>query len=293
MINIHGPWTSKNGKNKIRIIQDGNKFEGYVGNAEEAKISLGTISKRTLNFKQTWHKGVNKGAVATVYGRLTSDNGNILLEFEGTRANGRAMKGKNAIYRDSIIGSWTPLSCANGETWRFNLVNKRDITGHYESVQIPDRMKISGKCERENENYFTIYLHMSAGRREAIRGEYRCPNLILNMPRNLGHQTVLLVRKSPEAMPQSEEYDPESIELTEGGYSISLIDTSLSSGKQPVRLDSNILSGAGKEYPTKRQPSDESQREDLRTELLSRHLPKTGSGCCCGSTENRLRCTLQ
>jgi len=291
MINIHGPWTSKNGKNKIRIIQEGNKFEGYVGNADEAKISLGTISKRTLNFKQTWHKGVNKGAVATVYGRLTSDNGNILLEFEGTRANGKAMKGKNAIYRDSIIGSWTPLSCSNGETWRFNLVNKRDIIGHFESVQRPDRLKITGQCDRENEDCFTIYLHTGAGRREAIRGEYKCPHLILNMPRNLGPQPVLLVRKSPEAMPQSEEYDPESLEQTEGG-SATFVNTSLSSGKQPARYASNALSAGGKEYPTKRQPSDEYQREDLRAELLSPHLPKTGSGCCCSSTETRFRCTL-
>jgi len=292
MINIHGMWTSKNGKNKIRIIQDGDKFEGYVGNADEAKISLGTISKRTLNFKQTWHKGINKGAVATVYGRLTSDNGNILLEFEGMRANGRGMKGNNAIYRDSLIGSWTPLAGSSGETWRFNLVNNRDIIGHYESVQITDRMVISGKCDEENNNYFTIYLHMSAGRKEAIRGEYRCPNLILSMPRSLGHQTVRLVRRQPEAMPQSEEYDPESQDLTEGGGSQSHKNTSLSSTKRPARYDSNVKSAP--EFPTRAQAFDSlSKREDLRTALLPTHLQKTEKNCCCCNMEIRSCCTVQ
>jgi len=292
MINIHGTWTSKNGKNKIRIIQNGDKFEGYVGNADEAKISLGTISKRTLNFKQTWHKGVNKGAVATVYGRLTSDNGNILLEFEGMRANGRGMKGKNAIYRDSIIGSWTPLKGSSGETWRFNLVNKREITGHYESAQITDRMMISGECDKENGNYFTIYLHMSAGRQEAIRGEYRCPNLILCMPRSLGHQTVLLVRKPPEQMPQSEEYDPDSQEPTDGG-SESQKNPSLSSTKRPARYDSNVVRIPETKFPTHGKSLDDHQREDLRTALLPPE-PRTSyqkQSCC--NTENRSCCILQ
>jgi len=293
MINIHGTWTSKNGKNKIRIIQNGDKFEGYVGNADEAKISLGTISKRTLNFKQTWHKGVNKGAVATVYGRLTSDNGNILLEFEGMRANGRGMKGHNAIYRDSLIGSWTPLKGRSGEIWRFNLVNKRDIIGHYESVQITERMVISGKCDEENSNYFTIYLHMT-GRKEAIRGEYRCPNLILSMPRSLrslGHQTVLLVRRPPEAMPQCEEYDPESQDLTEGG-SQSHKNTSLSSTKRPARYDSNVKRVP--EFPIRAQAFDDyNKREDLRTTLLPTHLNHREKNCCCCNMEIRSCCTVQ
>jgi len=292
MINIHGTWTSKTGKNKIRIIQNGDKFEGYVGNADEAKISLGTISKRTLNFKQTWHKGVNKGAVATVYGRLTSDNGNILLEFEGMRANGRGMKGKNAIYRDNLIGSWTPLSGSNGETWRFNLENKRDITGHYESVQIRDRMVISGQCDKDNGNYFTINLHMSAGRQEAIRGEYRCPNLILCMPRSLGHQTVLLVRKPPEQMPQSEEYDPDSQDNTKGESSLSRKNTSLSSTKRPIRYDSNVVSAPEKKFPIHSLPFDESQREDLRTALLTPQTRRSQKQGCC-NTEDRSCCTLQ
>jgi len=289
MINIHGTWTSKNGKNKIRIIQDGDKFEGYVGNADEAKISLGTISKRTLNFKQTWHKGNNEGAVATVYGRLTSDNGNILLEFEGMRANGMGIKGRNAIYRDSLIGSWTPLSGSSGETWRFNLVNNRDITGHYESLQITDRMVISGQCDKENGNYFTIYLHMSDERAEAIRGEYRCPNLILSMPPGLGHQKVLLVRKPPEAMPQCEEYDPDSLDITEG-LSQSRKDTSLSSAKRPARYSSNVMNAP--QYPTRTQ-LDEYQREDLRAALLSPHIKKTENNCCCCNMEIRSCCTLQ
>jgi len=291
MINIHGTWTSKNGKNKIRIIQNGDKFEGYVGNADEAKISLGTISKRTLNFKQTWHKGVNKGAVATVYGRLTSDNGNILLEFEGMRANGRGMKGKNAIYRDSIIGSWTPLSGSSDETWRFNMVNKREITGHYESVQITGRMMISGECDKENRKYFTIYLHMSPERQEAIRGEYRCPNLILCMPRSLGHQTVLLVRKPPEQMPQSEEYDPESQETTDGG-SESQKDPSLSSTKRPARYASNVVRKPEIKFPNQAQSFDNYQREDLRTALLPPETTRPQNQFCC-NTENRVCCTLQ
>merc|ERR550534_3565094 len=105
------------------------KFEGYVGSPDDVKITLGTISGRTMNFKQTWHKGKNKGAVATVYGKLTTDRSTILLEFEGTRSNGKGMKGKNAIFRDSLLGSWTPMGLIeNGDIWNFNLNdNKLDI----------------------------------------------------------------------------------------------------------------------------------------------------------------------
>jgi len=200
MINIHGPWTSISGMNRIRFIQKWDKFSGYVGSQDESKITLGTISGRSLNFKQTWHKGVNKGAVATVYGKLTSDNGNILLEFEGTRADSRLIKGKSVIYRDNLIGSWMPMSGAIGDTWLFNMLNKRDISGYYDSTQFKERVKITGHRNQEDGNFFDINLQMN-GVPEEIQGEYRCPKLILSLPRDFGHQTLVLVRKPPDALP--------------------------------------------------------------------------------------------
>jgi len=134
IVDIHGDWISRDGNNKINLIQTLDKFEGFVGNRDDVKITLGTISGRTLNFKQSWHRGRNKGAVATVYGKLTSDSSTILLEFEGMRANGKGMKGKNAIFRENLIGTWTPMGLSgNGDVWFFRLKNRLDITGYYET----------------------------------------------------------------------------------------------------------------------------------------------------------------
>merc|ERR1719320_793423 len=99
---------------------------------------------RTLNFKQTWHEGVNKGAVATVYGKLSSDEGTILLDFEGMRANGRSMKGRNAIYRQSLVGTWVPMGMSgNGDVWRFALEpNRQDITGYFLHARFNERVEL-------------------------------------------------------------------------------------------------------------------------------------------------------
>merc|ERR1719320_718622 len=102
---------------------------------------------RTLNFKQTWHEGVNKGAVATVYGKLLSDGGTILLDFEGMRANGRAMKGRNAIYRQSLVGTWVPMGLTgSGDVWRFVLEkNRQDITGYFLHSILNERVELRGR----------------------------------------------------------------------------------------------------------------------------------------------------
>jgi len=261
MIDINGLWSSKNGVNKILIIQSGDRFEGYVG--DEANISLGTISQRALNFKQTWHSGENEGAVATVYGRLTNDNGHILLEFEGMRANGKVMKGKNAICRGNIMGSWIPMSGTRGDTWVFNLVNDIEINGRYDSRHFKDPIKMTGHRNQENRNFFIVYLELYGGRSERIQGEFRSPNIILSLSPGLGNQTLTLVRKPPEAMPDYEEYEPY--------YSLSLeskseihdpvYNASLSSMKRPCRYESTV---------TNDQVSQSHyNKEDLRRELLS------------------------
>lgn len=283
MINIHGPWTSKNGMNRIRIIQKWDKFEGWVGNQEDSKISLGSISGRTLNFKQSWHKGVNKGAVATVYGRLTSDNGNILLEFVGMRADGREIKGRSAIYRDNLIGSWIPMSGGSGDTWLFNMLNERDITGYYDSNRFNDRVMITGHRNQEDGNFFIVYLKVN-GITEEVRGEYRCPNLKLSLPQSFGRQTQILVRKPPESLPPYQEYEPESSQTTTTDSKTNLLKgLSFSSRNRPCRFESQFL----------QQTHDESQHyDDIQSAFLQVH-DRQYCCCCYCNMEIRSCCILQ
>jgi len=284
VININGGWTSKDGKNKIRFTQSLDKFEGYVGRADEVKISLGTISERTLNFKQTWHKGVNKGAVATVYGQMTSDGGTILLEFEGMRANGRGMKGRNAIYRENLVGSWITLGLGgSGDVWRFILgSNNQNITGYYFNSSLNDRVELLG--QRINDNFFMVSLPSSEGRTTVVRGEYRCPNIILVLPPSLGNKTIILGRKPPECMPRYEEYEPQPMPSEESSAQTSEMGE-LSSNKRPFRGESNTA--MSEQLVSCNWPSSKPESEDLRTPLMSCvsvpfEREQSQRNCCCG-----------
>jgi len=285
IINIHGVWTSRDGKNKINFLQTLDKFEGFVGDQDDVKITLGTISERKLNFKQAWLKGRNKGAVATVYGRLTRDNSTILLEFEGMRANGNGMKGKNTIFRESLIGSWTPMGVSeSGSIWHFSLENRWDITGFYDNTTLNKRVPLMGQRSKEDVNFFTISLQQENGKWDSskINGEYRCPSIILT----LRNRNVMLVRKQLEKMPKYEEYDP--LPLSQDNSDSEMIfctsDTSFSSRKRPFRDDSKVPER--KEQPNKSEPLRESvcQPEDLRARLLDPASVKKRTRkkyCCC------------
>jgi len=285
IINIHGVWTSRDGKNKINFLQTLDKFEGFVGDQDDVKITLGTISERKLNFKQAWLKGRNKGAVATVYGRLTRDNSTILLEFEGMRANGNGMKGKNTIFRESLIGSWTPMGVSeSGSIWHFSLENRWDITGFYDDTKLNKRVPLMGQRSKEDVNFFTISLQQENGKWDSskISGEYRCPSIILA----LRNRNVILVRKKLENMPKYEEYDP--LPLSQDKSDSEMIfctsDTSFSSRKRPFRDDSKVLER--KEQSNKSEPLRESasQCEDLRARLLVPASVKERTRkkyCCC------------
>jgi len=265
IIDINGGWTSQDGKYKIDIKQKYDKFEGFVGDQDEIEISLGTISGRTLNFKQTWHRGRNKGAVATVYGRLTTDNSTILLEFEGMRSNGRGMKGKNAIFRENLIGTWTPASLnGRGDIWYFGMKKNGDIAG-YHDTKLKDRILLRGKRSQEDANFFTISMQWENGRWNAanIKGEYRCPGIVLT----IGDRNVVLRRKRQETMPTFKEYDilPISRMESESVLIFCLDDTSFTPTKRPFRIQSN-------------------EPEDLRTRLLppaSVHSDKKTRKRCC------------
>jgi len=284
IININGGWTSKDGKNKINLIQTRDKFEGFVGDKDDVKITLGTISERTLNFKQTWHRGRNKGAVATVYGKLTSDNSTILLEFEGMRSNGKGMKGKNAIYRESLIGTWTPMGLSgSGDIWYFSLKNERDITGYYET-KLKERVLLRGQRSQKDVNFFTISLQRKNGRWDVakIKGEYRCPSIILA----LREKNVILGRKRQETMPRYEEYDPLPLsqEDSESEMIFCTNETSFSSRKRPFRNESKVMENKNVQpYYSEPTRAPDSHPEDLRTRLLSaswRAENRTRKKCC-------------
>jgi len=280
IIDIQGGWTSRDGKNKINLIQTLDKFEGFVGDKDDVKITLGAISGRTLNFKQTWHSGRNKGAVATVYGRLTSDSSTILLEFEGMRADGRGMKGKNAIFRENMIGTWTPMGLTgSGDVWYFGLKNRRDISGYYETKG-RKRVSLKGQRSQKNVNFFTISLQKKNGKSDMakIKGEYRCPNIILSLP----DQNILLGRKRQEHKQNYAEYHPlpSAKEDSESEIIFHTNDASFSSQKRPYRNKSS-----SKPQPeTSNEPPRQidSPPEDLRTRLLPdpHQYEKTRNTCC-------------
>jgi len=276
IIDINGVWTSKDGRIKIHIIQSLDKFEGYVGSPEVVKISLGTVSKQTLNFKQTWLDGVNKGAVATVYGKLSSDASTIILDFEGMRANGRAMKGRNAIFRESIAGTWIPMGLSgSGDVWRFMLgLNNQDITGYFLQGKINERIELRGQRYWSNDNFFMVSLPSSEGDgRVVIRGEYKCPKIVLTLPPDLGNKSIVLERKPADFSPKFEEYEPVSRNQEDSSTAISMKQVSLSSQKEPFRGESEVV------YTP-------SSQLDLRTALLypidvpvnKKHI---FSQCCC------------
>jgi len=285
IINIHGVWTSKCGKNTINFIQTQDKFEGFVGDHDDVKITLGTISGRTMNFKQSWHKGRNQGAVATVYGKLTSDSSTIFLEFEGMRANGRGMKGKNTIYRQSLIGSWAPLGAVGcSDIWHFILENTWDITGFCDNTKLNKRIPLKGQRSRSDVNFFTISLQEDNGTWDTalIEGEYRCPGIILS----LGHKNIILARKRLEKMPKYEEYDPVPLsqETSESEMIFCTSENSLSSRKRPLRDESKVPKCKNDKAYKSEYVDSRNQPEDLRARLL---VPSTVDRrarkkyCCC------------
>jgi len=286
IINIHGVWTSKCGKNKINFIQRKDKFEGFVGDQDDVKITLGTISGRTINFKQSWHKGRNQGAVATVYGKLTSDSSTILLEFEGMRANGRGMKGKNTIYRQNLIGTWAPLGVVDcNEIWHFKLENSWDITGFCDNTKLNKRIPLKGQRSRRDVNFFTISLQEENEKWDTklIKGEYRCPGIVLA----LGTKNIVLVRKRVESIPKYEEYDPAPFtqEASDSEMIFCINDTSLSSRKKPLRDESKVPEFKNEQaYKSKDIDKLRNQTEDLRARLLVPSTVNRGRRkkyCCC------------
>jgi len=286
VINIHGVWTSKCGKNKINFIQTQDKFEGFVGDQDDVKITLGTISGRTLNFKQTWHKGRNQGAVATVYGKLTSDSSTILLEFEGMRANGRGMKGKNTIYRNNLIGSWAPLGVVGcSDIWHFKLENRLDITGFCDNTKLNKRIPIKGQRSQSDDNFFTISMQEENGNWDTtlIEGEFKCPGIILT----LGSKNIMLKRKRLETMPKYEEYDPVSLsqDASESEIIFCTSENSFSSRKRPLRDESKVPEYKNEQaYKSEYANESPNQPEDLRARLLvpsSVNSTTRKKYCCC------------
>jgi len=296
IIDIHGGWTSKDGKHKIQIVQTLDKFEGFVGSPEDVKISLGTISERTLNFKQTWHMGRNKGAFATVYGQLTSDSSTILLEFQGRQASGRGMKGKNEIFRENLIGSWTTYGRnernGSGDVWSFKLENSRDITGYYKPNTAKEGFSLKGQINHENTNFFTVSLLSSDKKdkkenqeKEQIKGEFKCPRIILDLPPSLGKKTVLLVRKRQESLPKYEEYDPLPLVLEEEQKCfVNGKGKSFGPKLRPVRDDSEIMQKKGFKRGEKSSQNPD-EHHDMGMRFLST-VSTVSSGrshkkCCC------------
>jgi len=289
VIDIHGGWTSKDGKHKIQIVQTQDKFEGFLGSPDDVKISLGTISERTLNFKQTWHKGKNKGAVATVYGQLTTDSSTILLEFQGRQANGRGMRGKNAIFRENLIGSWTPYgSGSEGDVWTFDLTNNQYITGLFKPMRKKKEMVLKGKMNNWDTNFFTLSLQPSDGwssqKTEEIKGEFRCPRIILDLPASLGQETILLVRKRQESLPKYEEYDPLPIvQEEEPEVFVNGKGASFGPKLRPVRDPSKVMRKLSNR--SDHSGKDSGHPEDIRARFLST-VSTVSSGrshkkCCC------------
>jgi len=285
IIDINGGWTSKDGKNKINLIQTLDKFEGFVGDADDVKITLGTISGRTLNFTQTWHKGINKGAVINVCGKLSSESSTILLEFEGMQANGIEMKGKNAIFRENLIGRWTPMGLSgSGDIWSFRLNNKVDITGYYET-KLKERVLLKGQRSPKDVNFFTISLQREDGQWNTakIQGEFRCPGIILR----IRDKNVILGRKRQEEMPRYEEYDPIASSQDSESEMIFCTKTSFSSRKRPFsRNESKELEiNNGKPYYSDSPKEPVDQPKDLRARLVvptSKDLEeRKRKKCCC------------
>jgi len=285
IINIDGVWTSKCGQNKINFIQTQDRFEGFVGDHDDVKITLGTISGRTMNFKQTWHKGRNQGAVATIYGKLTSDSSTILLEFEGMRANGRGMKGKNTLYRQNLIGSWAPMGVVGcSDIWHFKLENRWDITGYCDNTKLNKRIPLKGQRSKSDINFFTISLQEDNGKwaTTLIEGEYRCPGIILA----LGRRNLILARKRLEKMPKYEEYDP--VPLSEEASDSEMIfctnENSFSSRRRPLRDESKVPEYKNEQaYKSEYVNESRNQPEDLRARLLGPSTVdrRTRKKCCC------------
>jgi len=284
IIDINGGWTSKDGKNKVNLIQTLDKFEGSVGDADDVKITLGTISGRTLNFTQTWHRGINKGAVVNVCGKLSSESSTILLEFEGMQANGIGMKGKNAIFRENLIGTWTPTGFSGrGDIWCFRLKNKVDISGYYET-KLKERVLLRGQRSQKDVNFFTISLQREDGRWDTakIPGEFRCPGIILR----LRNKDVILGRKRQEQMPRYEEYDPLTSSQDSESEMIFCTNVSFSSRKRPSRNESKVMEINNVEpYYSDNPKEPVDQPKDLRARLVaptSKDLEeRKRKKCCC------------
>jgi len=173
---------------------------------------------------------------------LTSDGSSILLEFEGCRANGKSMKGRNAIFRDNLIGSWIPADInEGGDVWSFSLDNRLDIAGYYYDANLMKKMALQGKRCQKDPDYFTVSVQSDEEEKEII-GVYRCPHIILTLPSQLGKKSLKLTRKLLETLPNNQEYDPPSLDIETISHSIfNPTLSSLSSRKRPLRDESKAL----------------------------------------------------
>jgi len=207
VIDISGLWTSKAGNIKIHLNQTGDKFEGFVGSKDEIKISLGRISGQTINFKQTWHKGVNEGAVVTVYGTIADDTASIMMWYDGSKITGTRIEGRNFIYRDNFMGTWVPPN-RSGDIWSFCIKSGRDVSGQLVTKRSTKPVALTGQRDETNDNCFTF--SMESDRSKVIKGEYNCPNVTLSFPSSQGGMRKIKLSRKQESMNRKfQEYYPE------------------------------------------------------------------------------------
>jgi len=208
VMDISGRWTSKAGNIKIHLTQTGDKFEGFVGSEDEIKISLGRISGQTINFKQTWHKGVNEGAVVTVYGTVANDAASIMMWYDGSRITGKRIEGRNFIYRDNFMGTWVP-SNRSGDIWSFIIKSGGDVSGQLITRRSTKPLALVGERDEANESCFTFSVESDMSK--VITGEYKCPNVLLSFSSSAGGTRKLkLSRKQESMIKKFQEYLPKS-----------------------------------------------------------------------------------
>jgi len=233
LIDISGRWTSKAGNIKIHLSQTGDKFDGYVGSKDEIKISLGRISGHTINFKQTWHKGVNEGAVVTVYGTIANDKASIMMWYDGSRITGKRIEGRNFIYRDNFMGTWVP-SNRSGDVWSFIIKSGGEVSGQLLIRRSSKPLAIVGQRDEADEKVFTF--SVESDRSKVITGEYKCPNVTLSFPSSQGGtRTMKLCRKQESMIRKFQEYFPEA-----GGHEREVLNSAEVRSPRPVREQSQF-----------------------------------------------------
>jgi len=207
-IDISGRWTSKAGNIKIHLTQTGDKFEGFVGSEDEIKISLGRISGQTINFKQTWHKGLNAGAVVTVYGTIANDATSIMMWYDGSRITGKRIEGRNFIYRDNFGGTWVPAN-RSGDIWSFVIKSGRDVSGKLITRRSSKPLALVGKQDEADDKCFTFSIESDMTK--VITGEYKCPHVLLSFSSSAGGiRKLKLSRKQESMIKKFQEYLPET-----------------------------------------------------------------------------------